>query len=91
MVKVDGLEYQLSERKDKKLKVYVGNKWVHFGDKYSQNWGDKTKLLEKKYIHNDDNRRRLYLIRSAGIKDKNGKLTKDDVNSPNYHSRRILW
>ena len=32
-----------------------------------------------------------YLKRSAGIRDKNGNLTKDDPWSANYWSRRILW
>lgn len=35
--------------------------------------------------------RKNYLTRSAGIKNKNGKLTMNDKFSPNYHSRRDLW
>lgn len=32
-----------------------------------------------------------YLRRSAGIRDKSGKLTKNDRWSANYWSRKILW
>ena len=52
---------------------------------------DKTKLLPKKLNHGDKKRQKNYLTRSAGIKNKEGKLTKDIPSSPNYHSRRILW
>jgi hypothetical protein len=41
--------------------------------------------------HYDEKRRGNYLSRSAGIKDKTGRLTKDDPFSANYWSRRILW
>tara|TARA_Y100001937_G_scaffold117952_1_gene171748 strand:- start:875 stop:1126 length:252 start_codon:yes stop_codon:yes gene_type:complete len=35
--------------------------------------------------------RKSYLARSAGIRNKQGKLTKDDKNSANYWARKILW
>lgn len=41
--------------------------------------------------HKDKKRRNSYLKRSAGIRDKNGNLTKDDPFSANYWARRILW
>ncbi len=41
--------------------------------------------------HYDLKRRDNYLLRSAGIKDKGGRRTKDDPLSANYWSRRILW
>ena len=41
--------------------------------------------------HHDPKRRENYLRRSAGIKDKNGKATKDDKFSPNYWARKVLW
>ena len=41
--------------------------------------------------HYDEKRRDNYLSRSAGIKDKTGRPTKDDPFSANYWSRRILW
>ena len=53
-------------------------KLVHFGQKgYGHNYSSKAK-------HN-------YLTRSAGIRNAQGKLTKDDPFSPNYWSRKILW
>jgi len=39
----------------------------------------------------DETKRKNYLSRSAGIKDKKGKLTKDKRTSANYYSRRLLW
>lgn len=85
------LNYELSEKPNKKLKVYVNGKWIHFGDKRYKNYFDKTGLLNGEYDHLDDNRRFRYLQRSTNIKDKNGKLTMYDINSPNYHSIRVLW
>ena len=71
-----------SKLKGKKMSVYVMKKGkrtlIHFGDsKYRHNYSKEAR----------DN----YLRRSAGIRDKSGKLTKDDKNSANYWSRKILW
>ena len=41
--------------------------------------------------HKDKKRRASYLARSGGIKDKNGNLTKNNKNSANYWSRKVLW
>lgn len=41
--------------------------------------------------HKDEKRRENYLTRSAGIRDKSGKLTKDDKFSANYWARTKLW
>ena len=41
--------------------------------------------------HKDPERRKNYLARSAGIKDKNGNPTKDDVFSANHWARKVLW
>ena len=74
-----------SSAKGKKMSVYVmkngKKKLIHFGD---ANMQDYTQ-------HKDDKRRESYLKRSAGIRDKNGKLTANDKNSANYYSRRYLW
>jgi hypothetical protein len=60
--------------------------------------GDEVKLV--KYglrgmqdftQHHDQQRRENYLKRSAGIKDKNGNPTKDDVFSANHWARKDLW
>ena len=72
-----------SKAKNKMFSVYVRGptgrpKLIHFGDKrYKQNTGAEA--------------RRNYLVRSAGIRDKDGHLTKDDKNTSNYWSRVYLW
>lgn len=74
-----------SSAKGKKMSVYVmkdGKKrLIHFGD---SNMQDYTQ-------HKDDKRRKSYLARSGGIRDKSGNLTANDKNSKNYWSRRVLW
>ena len=71
-----------SSAKGKKYSVYVkrnGKKvLIHFGD--------------KNYRHNySESARKSYMTRSAGIRDKYGRLTKDNKNSANYWARKILW
>ncbi len=74
-----------SNRKGKKKMVLVRKggrtKLVHFGH---ASYEDYTQ-------HKDKKRRENYLRRSAGIKGKGGRLTKDDPFSPNYWARRELW
>lgn len=74
-----------STKKGKKMMVYVmknGKKTlIHFGD---SNMKDFTQ-------HKDEARRKSYLARSGGIRNKQGKLTKNDKNSANYWSRKVLW
>ncbi len=69
----------------KKGMVYVmkdgKKKLIHFGDSSMKDFTQ----------HKDPQRRKNYLARSGGIKNKQGKLTKDDKNSANYWSRRINW
>lgn len=72
-----------STRKGKKLMVYVKDKAgkvkvVHFGDsRYKHNYSKKAW--------------ESYQARSAGIRDKYGRLTKDNKLSANYWARRVLW
>ena len=73
-----------STRKDKKLMVFVRNpqtgriNTIHFG--------------QKGYKHNFSKiARRKFLARSAGIRDKKGRQTKDNPLKANYWTRRILW
>lgn len=79
-----------SEKPNKKLKVKVGEKWVHFGDKRYGQYKDKTGIY-KDLDHLDEIRRYNYLRRSMGIRDKKGNLTMNNPNSPNYWSIKILW
>ncbi len=60
--------------------------------------GDKVKVVnfghrgyEDYRQHGSEKRRRNYLKRSAGIRTKAGKLTKDDTFSANRWSRTHLW
>jgi hypothetical protein len=71
--------------------VVVNNKIIHFGASGMEHFKDKTGLLPKSLNHGDKERRKNYLTRTAKIKDGKGKLTKDNPNSANYHSRRVLW
>lgn len=57
--------------------------------------GDEVKLVrfgKRGYEHNySPEAKKNYLTRSAGIRDKNGNLTKDDKFSPNHWARKVLW
>lgn len=71
-----------SDKKDKKMMVLVRKgdevRLIHFGQKgYAHNYSAEAKAN--------------YLARSAGIRDKDGGLTKDDPFSPNYWARGVLW
>ena len=74
-----------SKAKNKKFSVYVmkdGKKTIiHFGDSRMEDFRQ----------HKDKKRRQNYLKRSAGIRDKQGRLTKDNKNTSNYWARRVLW
>lgn len=75
-----------SDKQGKKGMVYVKNKsggksLIHFGD---ANMSDFTK-------HKDPKRRKNYLQRSGGIRDKSGRLTANNKNKANYYARRYLW
>jgi hypothetical protein len=89
-MKIGKYTYEKSSRKDKKLMTVVNGVRVHFGNPAYQHFKDRTGIW-KSLDHGDKVRRKNYLTRSAGIKDKSGKLTKDNPLSPNYHARRILW
>lgn len=91
MVKIGKYNYELSNKKNKKLMVKVNNKIIHFGDIRYSHFLDKTGLLDKKLNHGDKKRRENYLKRSKGIKNKKGELTFKDPLSPNFHSIKILW
>ena len=73
-----------STRRDKKLMVFVKNpktgrvNTIHFGQK-----GFKSNISKVS--------RKKFLARSAGIKDKRGRLTKDNKLKANYWTREILW
>ena len=74
-----------SKAKNKKYSVYVmkdgKKKLIHFGD---SRYEDFTQ-------HKDKERRKSYLKRAKGIKNKKGELTYKDKNTANYWSIKLLW
>jgi len=74
-----------SKAKNKKYSVYVmkdgKKKLIHFGD---SRYEDFTQ-------HKDKERRKSYLKRAKGIKNKKGDLTYKDKNTANYWSIKLLW
>ena len=75
-------EIRLSDRPGKKFAVVVGRKVVvHFGQAGAEDFWD----------HKDPERRRRYLLRARGIRDGEGKLTRDRKTSANFWSIRLLW
>jgi hypothetical protein len=85
------MNIQKSTRKDKKLMVISPKgKLIHFGSRNMQHYKDKTGIWKSK-DHLDDKRRKNYLSRSKGIKDKKGNLTYKNKESANYYSINYLW
>jgi hypothetical protein len=74
-----------SSRSGKKGMVYV----VKGGKKRLIHFGDSSMTDFKRGASKEQ--RKSYLARSGGIKNKQGKLTKNDKNSANYWSRKINW
>ena len=74
-----------STKAGKKGQVYVikdgKKKLIHFGDSTYKDFKSGASKEQRK----------SYLKRSAGIKNKDGKLTKNDKNSANYWPRKINW
>lgn len=79
--------------KNKKYSVITPEgKLIHFGARNYQHFKDQTK--QKKWSnknHLDKERRKRYLARAKGIKDKNGNLTWKNPESANYYAVRYLW
>lgn len=67
-----------------------GYKKIGFGFKGMEQFKDKGGYY-KNLDHNDSERRKRYLARAKGIKDKNGNLTYKDKNTSNYWSVNYLW
>ena len=89
-MKIGKYNYEKSTRPGKKLMTVVDGKTIHFGSSKNEHWKDKTGIWSS-LDHNDKERRKKYLARSSGIKNKKGELTKDNPMSANYHARKILW
>ena len=86
------MNFKKSTRSGKKYMVVVNGKTIHFGDIKMQQFKDTTGLgLYSHLDHLDETRRKSYLARAKGIKNKRGELTWKDVNSANYYSVKFLW
>ena len=86
------MNFKKSTRPGKKYMVVVNGKTIHFGDSSSEQYRDTTGLgLYTHLNHNDEKRRKSYLARAKGIKDKNGNLTWKNKNSAHDFSVRFLW
>lgn len=86
-------EFKKSTRKGKKYMVKTpSGKWIHFGASDMEQYKDSTGLgLYSDKDHGDLKRRKSYLSRAKGIKNKKGELTWKDKESPNYYSVKYLW
>jgi hypothetical protein len=83
-----------SKAKNKKYSVYVKKddktKLIHFGDTRYEHFFDKIGEYSD-LNHLNEERRNRYLERAMGIKNKQGKYTYKDINSPNWWSINYLW
>ena len=80
-ISLGAADLKRSTRKNKKWMVKYKGKWIHFGD---LRYTDFTQ-------HRDKERRRAYLKRARGIRDKQGRLTYTNKNNANYWAIKILW
>lgn len=72
--------------------VQYKGKWIHFGDTRYEHYRDKTPLKLYSYLNHEDRIRQInYINRAMGIRDKDGLLTYNNPNSPNYYAIRYLW
>lgn len=85
--------FKKSNRKGKKYSVITpSGKTIHFGSREMSQYRDSTGLgLYSHLDHGDKERRKRYLARAKGIKDKNGNLTWNNPESANYYSIKYLW
>jgi hypothetical protein len=90
-------EFKKSTRKNKKYSVITPKgKTIHFGaivaGKPMEQYKDSTGLgLYSKYDHGNNQRRKSYILRAKGIKNKDDKLTWKNKESANYYSVKFLW
>lgn len=87
------LKFEKSKSKNKKYLVILPNeKKINFGQLPYKHFKDTTPLkLYSNLDHNDKKRQINYCARSAAIKNKKGKLTKNNKESANHYSMKYLW
>ena len=77
-----------------KFKLSQVDAWVEAGGAKADDDGEVRQIHfgDADYRHDySPEARKAYLARSAGIRDGEGNLTKDDPLSANFWSRRVLW
>lgn len=86
-------QFKKSTRAGKKYSVITpSGRTIHFGSSQMEHYKDKTGVGAWSHKnHNDATRRKSYLARAKGIKNKNGEYTYKDRESPNYYSVKYLW
>ena len=85
-------EFKKSTRAGKKYMVTYNGKLIHFGSSAMQHYRDRTGVGAWSHKdHNDAARRKSYLARAKGIRNKQGEATWKDPTSPNYYSVKYLW
>ena len=86
-------QFFISNRKNKKYDVITPKgKRISFGNSLYSQYKDSTGIGAFSYLdHKDPERRRLYLARAKGIRDKEGNLTYLNPESPNYYAVKYLW
>ena len=83
-------KFTLSKVKNKKYSIKFNGKTVSFGDKRYGHYKDSIGKYSR-LDHNDEKRRKSYLSRAKGIKNKNGQLTWKIQGTPNYYAVKYLW
>lgn len=84
--------FKKSTRKGKKYSVISpSGKTIHFGALEMSQYKDTALGLYSDKDHLDEERRKRYLARAKGIKNKKGELTWKDPESANYYSVKYLW
>ena len=84
--------FHRSGQKKSKYAVYSPmGKLINFGAKGMEHYKDTALGLYKSFDHNDLERRRRYLLRAKGIRNKEGELTWNNPEYANYYSVKYLW
>lgn len=88
--KLDGFNFYLSPKKNKKYRVFVNNKAIDFGDKRYEQFYDKIGFYHM-LNHYNKIRRNNYRKRASKIKNSKGEYSYKIPNNANYFSYKYLW
>lgn len=72
--------------------ITPSGKLIHFGDSAYEHYRDSTNTGKWTNLdHNNVQRKISYRARFGSRKNKDGKLLRNDMESPTYYSWRYLW